>query len=389
VCEARDDVALSTVLLSWKRPQESSWQPLVPEIRRDRWTADVPVALDEGFVLRAIARDASGLEALRTWATSPMVAAGGAAAPLVVDSQWRRGHLEVAVASPEWLRSSPQVQVQNGEGESVDLRQGVQEDDRRWSWRQSIEALPDAPRRLLVQAETAHGKRLVQEVALRVDIVRRGRGGRVEGLVAGWQLEVEPTTFFEDVPVRMQEFDSDALPLGRELHALGIAVAMESREAPTNHRVRVRYVPQGAAAEALQERPRTALFYVDRSGNLQFLSAERDAEGALVGRARYLTVFAVLEDRTAPQIEGFHNGTRRGHEPRLRFRVTDAGADLDDDSLQVSIDGVVAIPEWDPETTRVTVHPTRPLAGGSHEMRVVAVDRVGNRSETTWRFDIP
>jgi hypothetical protein len=389
VCVARDDVRLSTVMLSWKRPEETDWHPLVAEIQRDQWTADVPLAVGEAFVVRAIARDTSGLEAMQTWGTAAVAVSRQASSALQVDSQWRRGHLQVRVTSPEWLKQSPQLQIETVDGDVIEIRNGRQLADRSWTWRQAVGELPDATQRLVVRAETLQGKPMVQEVPLRAEIVRRGRGGRVRGLVAGWELDVEATTFFDDVPVRMREFDSEQLPLGRELRALGIAVAMESREAPTNRRVQVRYLPEGSAADRLRERPRTALFSVDRSGNVEFLSAERDADGALVGRARYLTVFAVLEDTTPPRLEGFQHRTRRGREPDLGFRVTDAGADLDDDALQVTIDGVLAIPEWDPETTHVSVHPTQALASGSHTMSVVAADRVGNRSENSWTFDIP
>ena len=137
------------------------------------------------------------------------------------------------------------------------------------------------------------------------------------------------------------------------------------------------------------EKSKVGLFYVDRSGSLQFLSAQRDEQGALVGRARYLTVFAVLADTTAPRLRHFKNTTQRGKAPSLRFSVTDAGAGLDSDGLSLTIDGTLAIPEWDPETTRVKVHPTQTLASGSHALHVIAVDQLGNRREHTWTFKIP
>jgi hypothetical protein len=55
----------------------------------------------------------------------------------------------------------------------------------------------------------------------------------------------------------------------------------------------------------------------------------------------------------------------------------------------VEIDGERAIPEWDPETGRVRVHPIAQLDSGPHQLEVRVADRVGNRSTRTWGFQVP
>ena len=67
----------------------------------------------------------------------------------------------------------------------------------------------------------------------------------------------------------------------------------------------------------------------------------------------------------------------------------EGGADLGDGGITATLDGAVAIPEWDPETGAVVIEPSRPLAAGSHTLEVVASDRVGNRAERRFAFPIP
>jgi len=91
-------------------------------------------------------------------------------------------------------------------------------------------------------------------------------------------------------------------------------------------------------------------------------------------------------DQTPPRLRRFRKlqGTSQ-----LQFYVSDDGAGLADGSIQVRIDDILAIPEWDPETGRVQVHPFRRLSAGRHEMQVRVFDRVGNQSERKWPFKLP
>jgi len=366
--------------------------------------AALPVAAGATFMLRAVATDGSGLTALRTWGIEDVDSSRIASPELAVAVDWRRTRLSLDLTSPHLLTRPPDLFLESADGTTQQLRGVRQTGEQQWTWTQPLQALPSQPRRLRIVSRPFGAAPFEQQLLLPAQIVRHGEAQVVDTLLDGWELALESTTFFEDVAVRMQPFDSNELPLGRELNATGAAVAVEAREAAVNRRIRLRYRPStdsalpSTATDGVSmdtpnvdnfEKSKTGLFYVDRSGNLQFLSAQRDEQGALVGRARYLTVFAVLADTTAPRLRRFKNTTQRGKTPRLRFSVSDAGAGLDSDGLSLTIDGTLAIPEWDPETTRVLVHPTRTLTSGSHSLHVVAVDQLGNRREHTWTFKIP
>ena len=128
---------------------------------------------------------------------------------------------------------------------------------------------------------------------------------------------------------------------------------------------------------------------VDGSGRLSFLGAERNGDGELVAETRHLGTFVVLRDTKPPVLRDFRAVPRQGDLPRLQFAVSDGGADLSDRGIRTRIDGTLAIPEWDPETGRVVVHPTERLDPGLHHLQVEAEDRLGNRSEQTWEFTLP
>jgi hypothetical protein len=166
-------------------------------------------------------------------------------------------------------------------------------------------------------------------------------------------------------------------------------VRLEPRTAALDGRLQLRLrLPETQVATSRGE-ARPGLFMVDESGGLRFLGAERNEAGELVAETRRLGTFVVLRDTQPPVLRDFRAVPRKGKPPRLQFVVRDDGADLSDTGVRVRIDGALAIPEWDPETGRVVVHPTSELGPGTHHLQVTAEDRLGNRSEEDWDFVIP
>jgi hypothetical protein len=270
----------------------------------------------------------------------------------------------------------------------------LQTDERSWLWVRNVEDLGDAVEHIELTGVSVHGESLRTLLPVQARILRPGAARRVDDLDPDWTFDVGPETLFEPVALRLRTFDPAKLALGTELVPAGKCIELESRTAALNGRVQVRYdgdhavtlVPSGSNGDAgaAAKTQGAGLFYVDRGGRLKFLSAERDAGGALVGKLPYLTIVAVLADRTPPRLSGF---ARTGGS--IRFRAEDDGADLSDSALRVEIDGQFALPEWDPETGRVIVHPVAELAAGTHVLRVTAVDRVMNRAEREWTFQVP
>lgn len=367
--------------------RESVAEPSGNEARHTavRWSGRIrpgPV----GPLLRARARDASALEAYRSWGaaeSSTLTPSLDAVLEVDVRTIWRDARLDVRVTANATLAQTPALALVLGDGRTRRIRSLRQVGPTEYRWVRDVGQLGERLAALELTARALDGRRHEARVALPARIVRPGRRYDITDLHPRCALTVEPETFFDAVAIRMRDFDSSRLPLGRELTVAGACVAIESRGAALNRRIRVRL---GRETQRAADAPASGLFYVKQSGDIEFLSAERDTSGALTGQARYLTVFAELADDTPPRVERFR---RVGKRPRLQFRANDGGAGLGADAIDVQIDGRFAIPEWDPETGRVLVHPFRELASGSHEMSVRVADRVGNSTERTWTFDWP
>ena len=265
----------------------------------------------------------------------------------------------------------------------------VQREDRRYRWVTDVEDLDDVDG-VEVEACAIDGRRAILHTELQARIVRRGRARRVDDLHPQVRLDFERQTLLEPIALRLQEAEPRTLGLGPELHVAGPCLRLEPRTAALDERLRIRVAlaeTASAAATHGTDAPGVGLFMWE-GGQLNFLSARRNEAGELVGESATLGTLAVLRDTTPPVLRNFSCVPLRGGSVRLTCVVSDHGADIGDNSLQASIDGNLAIPEWDPESGRVLVHPTRPLTAGAHTLRVGAEDRLGNRSERAWDFTV-
>ena len=60
-----------------------------------------------------------------------------------------------------------------------------------------------------------------------------------------------------------------------------------------------------------------------------------------------------------------------------------------DNLPEVFIDSVWTLAEYDPEGKTVTILPREPLRKGVHKLKIVAMDRAGNKFEKSWAIEIP
>jgi hypothetical protein len=103
-------------------------------------------------------------------------------------------------------------------------------------------------------------------------------------------------------------------------------------------------------------------------------------------------IFAALGDTTAPTIAGLNFAP--GHKyydrkPVVKFKLSDNLSGFEDDrSIDVRIDGVWLLPEFDPEKGRVSATLREALDLGPHELKISVVDRAGNRVEKVVAFEV-
>jgi hypothetical protein len=321
-------------------------------------------------------RDHGRVVATVTWAP------GGAPeseAPLAVQAAPRfdlRGWLQVDVASAAVLQQPPEVVAIRRDGSQVALV--VEQTDTR-AYRATaalIELVPDVAA-IELRAQAIDGRRAVRRDACVARVVRRGAAARLDDLAPGLVIDVPAGAAFDDMAWRVEP--GAPPPAAGELSPAGPAFRLAPRGAAFDKPFRVSVA--GAPTHG------AGLFRLE-GGSVEFVSAERDAAGALVYETRSVGDLAVLADTTPPVIRGVRVIPRGKRPQRLRIVVTDRGAGLGDGGIRAELNGAPAIPEWDPETDEVWIDAEARLAPGTHRLRVVALDRLGNRSDRTLSFAV-
>jgi hypothetical protein len=340
-----------------------------------RWQGECDAAAAQA--LRARVRDRGAVVATATWTPPP---ARESEAPLAIEIAPRfelRGWLQVDVDSEALLAAPPELVALRRDGTQVALAV-EQVDTRRYRATVANAALAPDVAALELRAQAADGRRAVRREACVARIVRRGEPAHIDDLESGVTIDVPAGAALEDVAWRVRAATPPAA--AGELAPAGPAWAIEPRGAALDRPVRV----------AVAGAPTTGagLFALEPGREPRFVSAERDAEGRLWYESRALATLAVLADATPPAVRGLRVVPRGKRPQRLRFVVRDGGADLGDGGIEVELGGAALIPEWDPETGEVVVEAEHRLPLGTHRLRVVAVDRVGNRTDTTLPFQI-
>jgi len=392
-CQAHDADGDSLVAaLAFSRDGGSTWTDFTgrevssPSGRPGwTWEAKIPWRADRPVALRALVEDPSGLHAL---ATCQVGEPPSAPSPLDLQltSRWRYGRLEVELQSAALLAGPPLLHLQ-GEHGSQGTIPPEQIGASRYLWAMDVEDLSDFEA-IQVKASTANRVESAS-IDAPVRLVRRGHARHIEDLHPLVRLDFDDDTLFETIGLRITDVDPQKLRPGPELEPAGPCVRIEPRTAALDGRLhlRVQLPDTELAAQAQASRP--GLFIVNGGGGLSYLGSDRSQDGELLAETRRLGTFIVLRDTKPPVLRDFRSVLRRGRPPRLEFVVHDGGADLSDTGIRSRIDAAVAIPEWDPETGRVLVHPTEDLSSGIHRLHVEAEDQLGNRSERTWEFEVP
>ena len=398
VCAAEDPDAESLqVNVTASADLGRSWSavPLRRAPRSGLWLGETPWNGGAApLILHAAAREPSGLEAVRTWASGALPPAPGAL-PIVVRSRWQYGRLEVEVEPAAPVVAAPVVALVLADSARMDLPL-QQVDLCRYGAARDLESLPEKVCGLEVRAAGVDGRRAEVRRGLAARIARRGQALSVVDLDPRLEIDIPAEALLEDVALRVRAAAAPDLELGPELTRAGPCLWVEPPSAVLDKQVRLSLrpatedaaPPRAAASGVAADGRRLGLFWVNRGGKLRWLSSERRADGALVGSTRFLGLFTVLADDTPPRI-GDLRLVGRGRETELLFLVVDRGADLGDGGVRVELDGAPAIPEWDPETGEVVVRPDAPLARGTHRLRIRASDRVGNAAEKALTFKVP
>ena len=137
--------------------------------------------------------------------------------------------------------------------------------------------------------------------------------------------------------------------------------------------------------------PGAGLYQVDDTGGLSFLGAEIDSAALTVQVQSYrLGTISMRVDTIAPSIRKIK--PRRGaaigrSRPAIKAKLADSLSGIKDD-IEIRVDGVWLIPEYDPESGWVKAVPHFDLKPGRHQLDIIVTDRIGNQRHYKGHFTL-
>lgn len=189
---------------------------------------------------------------------------------------------------------------------------------------------------------------------------------------------------FEPAVIALDARPADARG-NRELTPVGRALRVQPAALPLQHALTVRLTaPRGT------DLTHVGLYHLDDDG-WSFVRAVRDsAIGRFEVEQRACGEFALFEDHFSPVVvlRAAPRRTLKEAYPRwaLSASLHDGGSGVDARATTFEVDGRRVPSEWDSEDGELRWRPRVPPVRGRHAVRVIAVDRAGNRSVRAGSF---
>ena len=132
--------------------------------------------------------------------------------------------------------------------------------------------------------------------------------------------------------------------------------------------------------------PKAVIVYREwsKGGRWTYLGNDHEMNGFVLKAESFSNeTFSVMLDTLAPEILGVsysNDGLASTRKPLLSVEVVDGLSGLDLDNCTLELDGKATIWVYDPDKDTISYRPWSDLKRGRHTWRVVAVDKVGNRT---------
>ena len=142
---------------------------------------------------------------------------------------------------------------------------------------------------------------------------------------------------------------------------------------------------------AVPEEPRWSLWTIaPDNGKPGFVEKVR-SDGRIRCTAGGVAAYTLGVDTLPPELRNIIPQPEQTVRPDvlIRAQITDDLSGVGNDTMiTVRIDGELIIPEYDPETDRLTAEPWQPLAPGFHTLDLTVEDWAGNRTVRSHRFRV-
>ncbi len=133
-----------------------------------------------------------------------------------------------------------------------------------------------------------------------------------------------------------------------------------------------------------------AVFSISEEGKPSLVPTEIRNDTVMVAKVGRMGTYALMRDSRGPSITRVSprdGGLVRSKRPKITFMLDDNLAGIGDDrDVLVEVDGVWAIPEYDPETKWMVTYSSQELKAGHHVLNITVYDKVGNKTSHSSTF---
>jgi hypothetical protein len=208
------------------------------------------------------------------------------------------------------------------------------------------------------------------------------KGGRIISQDNAFQMIIPEGAVYEPLFVELQE---KKVELGNN----GYQFASDDY-----YHLQPEWVPFEKNAVIKWELPDTSsqvgIYGLNHSDRPVFLGHAR-RDHVLVASSGNLETFIALYDRNPPEIELIFprkNGTIYARKPNFHFEIGDDLSGINMESIDVAVDGLWVLAEYDPPKKSVYAYLREPLASGKHLVSIYVSDRCGNVGYRLFNFTI-
>jgi len=114
------------------------------------------------------------------------------------------------------------------------------------------------------------------------------------------------------------------------------------------------------------------------------------SRGMITVNSHLMGTFALLKDTESPRVKKIYppdGKTVFTARPEIRCEITENLSGIENhENIQVYLDGVWLIPEYDPETELMKTCPPEKIADGRHNLKIIVSDRAGNSGTVQTHF---
>lgn len=238
---------------------------------------------------------------------------------------------------------------------------------------------------LKVKCQTVFGESATFVKKSPLSIASKFYGGEAESDDGMAKIKIDSGTVCKAIELKIKKNS-----LGKRLRrkVIGNIYSFEPKDVPFASYARVSLSYKGGDCN-----PKRLALYEYKNKSWRLVGDELDSDEKTVsGKVRYLSSYALLEDKRAPNIRIVYPKKRQGIKKRLPQIYAKIWDDLSgfssEDDITVTIDTLWIIPEYDPEKGILKTTPSQPLTYGWHTLKIVAKDRAGNTRLAERKFRV-